>query len=273
MRFFIMGGGCYGTFYARQLLRAHAAGALAVDEVAAVDRAEAPQVERELGGEPRLRVIRSDWEDFLDAHLAGPDALRPDDQLVTPPFTPHLALAWLLRALPREWPEWEWGLEPFRRFPGTPFQHQSEGGPLLVSHADWVCPVNCIEPERCPKTHGPRYWDLDRTVHEFAEALDAGGQPVESVHLFLCHHLAFGVGAYPLAALDRARRSIAAALERVGARPGREDEMRRFLVGTVSHCHGALHLLTAGRGMLSVSAEPRRPAARSRSMSDAPSDA
>ncbi len=257
MRFFIMGGGCYGTFYARQLLRARAAGALRVDEVGVVDAAVKPRALAQLGRDPLLRHYRESWDDFLDCSLADPlagDAAHAGnpgvpstsgataaDILVTPPFTPHLALAWLLRTLPRRAAGREWRLEPFTVLPPTPFRHQAEGGPLLLSHADWVCPVNCIEPARCPKIRGPRDWDMDRTARELAAALAGMGQPVDVIELFHCHHLAYGVGGYPLARLPAAAEIIAHAASRSGG--------TRALVGTISHCHGALNLLTAVAGM------------------------
>ena len=242
-----MGGGCYGTFYARQLLRARAAGALVVDEIEVVDVAAEPRALRELGDAPGLRHRRLTWDDFLDTRLApaldsAGDAAPSghEDILVTPPFTPHLALAWLLRALPPHTPRKSWSLETFARQPATPFRHQADGGPLLLSHADWICPVNCIEPERCPKIRAPRDWDMDRTARELARELDGAGQPVDTVQLFHCHHIAYGVGGYPLARLPAAARAI---LGRVRA-PLRPGEVRA-LVGTISHCHGALHLLSA----------------------------
>lgn len=260
MRFFIMGGGCYGTFYARQLFRARAAGALRVEEIGVVDSAAEPAALARLGPTPPLRHYRERWDDFLDRTLAGSGGSLPgdgaaspagpsaggrapsdDDILVTPPFTPHLALAWLLRTLPAQVAGRAWRLEPFAELPATPFRHQAEGGPLLVSHADWVCPVNCIEPDRCPKIRGPRDWDMDRTARELASALGAAGQPVDVVELFHCHHVAYGVGGYPLARLPAAARVLA----RAAARP----TGMRALVGTISHCHGALNLLTAVAGM------------------------
>lgn len=236
MAFLVLGGGCYGTFYARQLLRARDAGALDGVEVVVVDRNEEPPAKTDLPPDPSLRFVVREWDAFLDARLedlAG-DA---EDRIVPSPFTPHLALSWLLRHLPEDRPELAWTLEPFARHPGTPWQLQREGGPLLVSHADWTCPVHCIEPATCPHTGGPRHWDLDRTVRDFAVALDDGGQAVAGLHLFHCHHVTHGVGAYPAREIVRARREMA-----VGAVPG-----SRYLVGTISHCHGALHLLIAGR--------------------------
>ncbi|HEX9107137.1 MAG TPA: hypothetical protein VF832_07910 [Longimicrobiales bacterium] len=208
-----------------------------------------PRALRELADAPGLRHHRLTWDEFLDTRLAAPDstgdALPSDDGdiLVTPPFTPHLALAWLLRTLPPRAPGMSWSLEPFARQPATPFRHQAEGGPLLLSHADWVCPVNCIEPGRCPKIRAPRDWEMDRTVRELARDLGEAGQPVDTVQLFHCHHIAYGVGGYPLACLPAAARAILDHVRR--ARPGQEV---RALVGTISHCHGALHLLSARGG-------------------------
>ncbi len=249
-----MGGGCYGTFYARQLLRARAAGALVVDHVGVVDVAEEPRALRELGDAPGLRHHRLTWDDFLDTHPASAldspgDAVLSDDGdiLVTPPFTPHLALAWLLRALPPRAPSMTWSLERFERQPATPLRQQAEGGPLLLSHADWICPVNCIEPERCPKIRAPRDWDMDRTARDLTRQLGEAGQGVDTVQLFHCHHIAYGVGGYPIARLPAAAQAI---LDCVRAQ-GHRDQVRA-LVGTISHCHGALHLLSARAGQAAL---------------------
>ncbi len=278
MRFFVMGGGCYGTFYARQLLRARAAGALRVDEIGVVDAAPRPAALDRLGSAPPLRHYHESWDDFLDRTLAAydlaasgeppddggvvpeaagaegvelsPEGGRPlssrSDILVTPPFTPHLALAWLLRTLPRRGDGLRWRLEPFALQPETPFRHQADGGPLLLSHADWICPVNCIEPERCPKIRAPRAWDMDATAGDLASSLAHVDQPVDVVELFHCHHIAYGVGGYPLARLPAAAQSVLRAAARGRERRGL---VVRALVGTISHCHGALNLLTAWAGM------------------------
>lgn len=239
MRFVIFGGGCYGTFYGRQLLRARQAGADAAEEIRVVDHDPDCRARTELGRAAGLHVDIAPWDDFLDAELPGMD---PDVRLVTPPFTPHLALGWLLRRLRREVPEREWSLEAFQAMPGTPFQRQSEGGPLVVSHADWICPVHCIEPETCPATRGPRDWDLDPTVRTLAGTLAAAGQPVDQVHLFHCHHIVYGVGGFPAG-------DVLSAFEAIRDRAADGGGgMLRFLVGTVSHCHGALHLLRASSG-------------------------
>jgi hypothetical protein len=245
VKFVIFGGGCYGTFYARQLLRARQAGVLAVEDILVVDHGEKPKTAELLDPAAPLRVLRSDWSDFLDEHLAA--GAHADEHIVPPPFTPNLAVSWLIRSLKNAFPDAAIEPEPFRAMPGTPFQDQRAHGTLAVSHADWMCPVNCIEPARCPATRGPRDWDMDRTVRTYARALEAAGQPVDRLCLFHCHHLAYGVGTYPARSLVDARAALIA-----DAAASRD---LRFLAGTISRCHGALHLIRVRRGMDTVSAK------------------
>ena len=235
--FIVFGGGCYGSFYARQLLRAGEAG-VDVGEIIIVDHNPDPPARQLVS--PRLRFVRQDWDDFCDEYFDDLPA-NSHDQIVPPPFTPHLALRWLLRRLPVDRPDLKWDLEPLRRMPGTPFQNQSPGGPLTLSHADWTCPVHCIEPATCPVTREVRYWDLAETVNIWTAALADVGQHVTRTHLFQCLHYSHGVGTYPAALVTSARTSIAAAAAADGA-------PARFLVGTVSRCHGAIHLLRAVAG-------------------------
>ena len=243
MNFVIFGGGCYGSFYARQLLRAAQAGK-PITAITIIDHNAHPPA-RNVSDSPLLNFVQQDWDAFCDVFFGN---LSPDstDQIVPPPFTPHLPLRWLLRRLEGGRPDMRWSLEPIGRMPGTPFQHQSPNGPLTLSHADWTCPVHCVEPALCPMTHGPRYWDVARTVDAWSHALAEAGQKIAQIHLFQCLHYSHGVGTYPAAKVAEAHRDLAAA----DPTPG---EPLRFLVGTVSHCHGAIHLLKAEAGTDTVS--------------------
>lgn len=246
MRFIVLGGGCYGSFYTGQLIRAAEAGAIPRPEIVVVDHGEQPKAMRELAGDPRVRHVRQDWDDFFDAHFEDLSA-DAEDQVVPPPFTPHLALAWLLRSLRSKRPSVSWEIEPFRQLPVTPFVHQADNGTLTASHAGWICPVHCVEPSICPKTRGPRSWDMAETARALAASLGQHGQPVQQVHLLQCLHFTFGVGTYPAAALVEARGQILAA-------SFDSDLPVRAVVGTVSRCHGAMHLLKGHLGTDTVSA-------------------
>src|SRR5262245_24711689 len=150
-RFIILGGGCYGTFYARQLLRAQRAGALAGAQIIIVDHNAQPAAARDLEIARSVCFEPCSWDDFFDSFLEDATTCSPD-QCVPSPFTPHLGLGWLMRSLRGQYPTARLTLERFSRLPGTPFQEQRDHGTLVASHADWICPVHCIEPEICPKT-------------------------------------------------------------------------------------------------------------------------
>lgn len=240
----MLGGGCYGSFYTRQLIRAADAQAIPQPEIVVVDHNAQPQVTT-FASDPRVRIVRQDWEPFFEDYLAGLDA-NTDDQIVPPPFTPHLALSWLMSALRREKSDRDWQIEPFTVLPKTPFVHHTEIGTLTASHADWVCPIHCIEPEQCPKTRGPRDWDMANTARTLARSLGQAGQPVAQVHLLQCLHFTHGVGTYPAAALIRA-------FQEIGAVQLPAHAPIRVLVGTVSRCHGAMHLLKGVAGTDTVS--------------------
>lgn len=244
MNFVIFGGGCYGSFYARQLLRAAAAGQ-PVSRITIVDHNARPPA-CAVADSPLLQHVPQDWDSFCDDYFAGV-SLDSTDQIVPPPFIPHLPLRWLLRRLSAIRPRIKWSTEPVRRLPGTPFQHQSPAGPLTLSHADWTCPVHCVEPALCPMTRGPRYWDVATTVETWAHALAEADQKIAQIHLFQCLHYSHGVGTYPAARVAEAYRDLLAAADQA---PG---ATLRFLVGTVSHCHGAIHLLKAEAGTDTVS--------------------
>src|SRR6476661_4504481 len=75
----VVGGGCYGSYYVRQLARAERAGALAWRAVAVVDRDPACRVAT-LPDDERpsaLRVEIAEWEGYFAAYLARA-AERPD---------------------------------------------------------------------------------------------------------------------------------------------------------------------------------------------------
>ena len=78
---------------------------------------------------------------------------------------------------------------------------------------------------------------MPAAVRAYVDAEGRAGRPIGGPLLFHCTHRAYGVGMIDV-------RDVLAADEIV-ARAGSEGAAR-FLVATVSHCHGALDLLTVG---------------------------
>jgi hypothetical protein len=233
-RVVVIGGGCYGSWYAQQLTRAIARGALAVQEILVVDRdADCPVAARwrdgAYAGVP-LRLVVAPWDRFLAEWLAeGPDALVRD-AMVPSPLMPHLCLDWLVARARDRWPSRRIAVQPLSSPPPTPWQRAAPDGRHYVSFATWMCPVNCIEPAKCPETRGERDWSLPLTLRAFV----ADDPQLDGAVIFPCVHRAYGVGmidAAPIAEADRQVASWGAA------------GPCRVLVGTVSHCHGALGVL------------------------------
>ena len=238
----VVGGGCYGGYYVRQLARAHRAGALEWRRLVVVDHDPAcavralPLPERP----PALEVVTAEWRAFF-AHFLAASCDRSDasadDAIVPSPLMPHLMADWLMDRARERWPLRCVSTVPIGAPPPTPWQRAGDDGTHYVSFAEWMCPINCVEPERCPHTRGPRDWSLPVTLARHVEAERAALRPVGGPYLFRCLHRAYGVGMLDVRDIVDADREIAAS-----AASGPSE----FLVGTVSHCHGALRRIAIG---------------------------
>jgi hypothetical protein len=214
----VVGGGCYGTYHARQLLKAVRAGRLPGERLVVVDRDPGCRAAGELAGAADVELVVSDWLAFLRGWLGGAGAASAGDWIVPAPFTPHLLWEWLEAELaasrvpvPRGW--------------GLPYEQAGAGGELYLSAAGWTCPATCVEPAHCPALHAPRDWDLADAIEERAAAL--GYRPA----VLRCLHLAAGVAAVRVGDLLAAARPPAAA------------EDAPVLVATSSRCHAAVGVL------------------------------
>jgi hypothetical protein len=238
----VVGGGCYGTFYAGQLAKAAARGKVAYDAVTIVDRNLDCQARRELGEHDRRRFIVAEWTSFFDERLegvAGTDAAP--DAIVPSPLMPHLMFEWIVRRAVRRWPGRRIGPVPADEPLGTPYDVLAPDGTRYVSYADWICPVHCIEPLACPVIRAPRSWEMRDGLAGLAERM-AHTRPVAGPVVFHCRHRVHGVGMFDVAEVQAGDAAVAAAGE-----PGREVDV---VVGTVSSCHGAVSLLRLGAAAL-----------------------
>ncbi len=222
-RFVIVGGGLHGALYARQLLRAVAAGRLETRELVVVDRDPDCAVAR--APHPSVRLEQATWDDWLERELLG---FGPEDHFVPYHWAPHLLLGWLERQARRAGASTR--RDPAVPPAGVPFERPTGDGARALSYATWPCPPTCIEPALCPHTRARKDWSL-------AADLDAtkGLTPL----VFRCLHLVYGVGSIPLAALLAARARVLAGLQ---------QGPQRYLVATASHCHGLASVLEVAPG-------------------------
>jgi hypothetical protein len=231
----VIGGGCFGSFYVRQLLRFADRAGGPVARIVVLDRDPDCRVAREVD-DTRVELRAGDWTDQLAALLPAAVAAMARgevvrDRLVPSPFASHILLESLARiAAPRATRA---GAEEAARLfagIGTPFTRDLRNGNFALSFATWTCPVNCIEPPTCPAIAAPLDWNMAQAVAAHLGRVDA----VASAHILECLHEAFGVGTIPVAAIAEA----AIALGRAAAAAATGSALRYAVVATVSTCHG-----------------------------------
>jgi hypothetical protein len=234
----VVGGGCYGSYYVRQLGRAATAGALTAGRVVVVDRDAECQVARDLVSESAelrplvVQLVVAEWSSYFAQYLSGA-ASNPSsvagDAIVPSPLMPHLMGEWIVNRARERFPSRSVIPVPFDRPPAVPWERAGAEGTHYVSFATWMCPINCIEPRICPHTRDTRSWSLPEWLAEHA-AQEATGRPIVVAALH-CRHRAYGVGMFDTLEVIDAEARVTAAAERGPA---------EIIVGTVSHCHGAL---------------------------------
>ena len=234
----IVGGGCYGTFYTRQLIEARKRGKVEFHRLLVVDRNPECQAAPDLVGDPSRELVVQDWDQFFDEYLSRAadgrlSSAEHPSVIVPSPLMPHLMYQWLLRRARERWPGRVVESRPLSEGPGTPYDVSSPDLVRYVSFADWICPTHCTEPSRCPIIRGPRTWEMREAIEDLAARLRMPA-PI----LFECRHQVYAVGSFSVAEV--------VAGDRVVAEAGKRGEETDLLVGTVSACHGAINLLHLG---------------------------
>ena len=228
----VVGGGCYGGYYVRQLHRAVAAKAIAAERLVVVDRDPHCCVATSLAESERdpieTRLEIADWQTYFDAYLnraADSQSETARDAIVPSPLMPHLMAEWLVNRAKARWPDRSVHTAAIESSLLVRWQRDGTDGTHYVSFADWMCPINCIEPRMCPVTRDLRDWSLPPTIDAFAR------EQGTSSAVMHCRHRAYGVGMIDTSEVVAADESI-----RRAAGHGRAE----VIIGTASHCHGAL---------------------------------
>src|SRR6185437_1343771 len=245
----VVGGGCYGSYYVQQLAKARLAGAMEFSRLLVVDRDPDCRVAHALRTpEGALRelaavttVVTRDWTGFFGEYLAcaAETVDGTADAIVPSPLMPHLMYDWLLTRARARWPDRPVRTNALGRESAIPWQRRAPDLTEFVSFAEWMCPFNCIEPAMCPAIHWPRSWRLPPAVRAYVAAERARGRNLAGPVIVHCTHRAFGVGMFDTRDVVAGDRLIAEAGERTPV---------EVLIGTMSHCHGALNVLAIDAG-------------------------
>ena len=252
--FLVIGGGWYGAFYVRQLLRLlRGTSRVGLGRLHVVDHDTDCLVKREfkeLIEAPNSPIVfhHRDWKKFL-AEYFEELLLRADrgeeiqDQYAPPCLAPHILLELFLEKAQKDIPHLTLKSLPLDSSFQTPVDMALPGGARALSFATWICPYSCIEPPTCPHTRGPKSWDMKTTLErmkEKKEGVFAGPVPVDSLHVFQCLHYAMGVGTIPMRSVVEEYLHF----QEVMCVPG----THLSVVATVSSCHGLVGLVEAKNG-------------------------
>ena len=104
----VVGGGCYGTFYAGQLAKAKEKEKARFRRVIVVDRDARCRARAELGEAPDRTFAVAQWDAYFAAFLGAAARARagePEDYIVPSPLMPHLMFQWVLARARARWPE------------------------------------------------------------------------------------------------------------------------------------------------------------------------
>ena len=231
----IVGGGCYGTFYAGQMLRARERGKVRYRRLLIVDRNPACRFAAEIGPSQDVELVVAEWGEFFDGWLGA--ERHAGDTIVPSPLMPHLMYQWLVRRAQARWPDRTVEQRPLTAPIGTPVRHGRAGRDAVCLLRRLALPHSLRRARHLPDHQGPA--DLgDERRHGAAHRPAGPGAPTAGPALFVCRHRVYGVGMFDVAAVLEGDRVVAEA----GSRGGEVD----VVVGTVSGCHGAVSLLHLG---------------------------
>jgi hypothetical protein len=207
---FIVGAGHFGSRAARLLSHDPNAPVFIMDT-------DEDRLSR-LSGLP-LKRIPCDGIYFLAKNFSF---LNPTNTVI-PAIPAHFAFEWLKRYLAQEYQIEKIAL-PKGIKPYLPHTWPGSEGSLLASYADFICPEDCPEPERCSVTGKRR----PQPLHDLLRQLEVTGF---RNYVVQSRQLAPGLGGYSIADLTKTAQAVT------------RGKMGKWLLSTSCKCHGILTAL------------------------------
>jgi len=205
MNIWILGSGTFGARAVRQLAKSHDARGITL-----VDPSQQALADANV---PGIKTVCQDGVAFVVKHLRAQGA--PD--WIVPALPVHLVWEWAVCRLA--------GLErlalPDTLVSSLPNAMTGESGDVYVSHADFICPLNCSEPDDiCTRTGQPRKQDMFRLLE---------GKGCKELPFFVVQsvQLGPGLGGYQPQALLELKEQL-------------KPVTGAFAVATACRCHGVV---------------------------------
>jgi hypothetical protein len=155
-KIWVLGSGTFGVRAVRQLSGIHGAGSITLVDPSAQALDQATVI--------GINKVCEEGAAFLHKNLS--ESERPD--WIVPALPIHLAWEWILLKL---------GQNHLVRSPlpeilvsSLPNAITGDSGDIYVSHADFICPPNCSEPDQfCTRTGEPRKKDMYRLLAQMGQ--------------------------------------------------------------------------------------------------------
>lgn len=233
--FHIVGGGCFGSGYARWLLRSVKLGWLDFKKIFVIDHNPECAAKNLNLPEAQVTLVQKDWVEYFTDYLLRnyQNQAAQQDHWVPSPLSPHILFLGMKRALETLLGESLWQEEEFREEVSPPVKIPLKSGDLAVSFAKWKCPVHCIEPSTCPAIHEQRDWEMKTALEEDFGRLNRERNSQEhfiSAHVLKCSHLVHGVGTIPCWEIFSAFQKL--------IQDAQTQACQEMIVATMSGCHG-----------------------------------
>lgn len=204
---FVIGGGHFGKRAVSILCE------LGHESIFLVDRCE--EALKEFEGMP-VKRFQEDGVRFLERNFRQ----MSNENIIVPALPVHLAFEWL-RCRSAEGFTVERMLFPETIASLMPKSWHGKEDDLLVSYADFLCPDDCPEPDRCTVTGEKREKPLFQYLSDI-ETRDF------DIFIIRSRQIAPGLGGYRVGDLLKAERAV------------RDGDGTTWLIGTACKCHGVI---------------------------------
>ncbi|MBI4412500.1 MAG: hypothetical protein HY541_08455 [Deltaproteobacteria bacterium] len=246
---YVLGGGPLGCHYIGEIIRAKKEGLIDYPELFFIDPHSDVLAVTKFKNE--ALHIENTYTGFLEELIVKRSATGEEAGLLIPDHSaPHVLFRVFLDLIQNDkrFGERTTRIVSFPAkgddFPKTPFLKTLDSGICAVSYAQWVCPLECQEPNICPAINQERSWNFNETFsHYTRDHIESvtnhlAGGPAASTHLFSCIQLVHGVAFIPIDHLFHEWDRLVHKLE---------SQLKvELLVSTFSKCHGII-----GKAMIS----------------------